>query len=630
MTKYFTYDGSFTTPPCTEGVKWTVIADMCTIPKKLLARFMAYESMKGNYRHAQALNGRKTDGELSTTKAPIQIWYPSDNVAWSLFPESRVCATGLEQSPIDLPELSRAKLRDLIDPMFNPIRAMVKDTGHGLKWELEDGEGKTILEKPKLFNALQFHIHTGAEHTIAGTRPDIEFHFVHQAEDGTYGVLGIMCNAGDSNILFWNQLEASLSKETTIDAESLFASVDMTKYFTYDGSFTTPPCTEGVKWTVIADMCTIPKKLLARFMAYESMKGNYRHAQALNGRKIDGELPKDKNIKLAVPQWYPSDNFGWSLFPDSKVCLTGMAQSPIDLPALSRAKYRTLIDPVFRPIEAMAKDTGHGLKWELEQGEGETILDHPKLFNALQFHIHTGAEHTVTGIRSDIEFHFVHQAEDGTYGVLGIMCNSGDSDLLFWNQLETSLTEETTIDAESLFASVDMTKYFTYDGSFTTPPCTEGVKWTVIADMCTIPTKLLKEFSKYKSMKGNYRHRQPLNGRNIGGIFSPTDIVVEDEDIALMYDEIAFDLDYDYYPMMEDTSRSISKSTHHLASPAVLIIIFFAFAFLFCTFQVYKVYKRRTESTGNIQTNGLTAPLIDEDFSLSDIDAESPDPLSQI
>ena len=53
--------------------------------------------------------------------------------------------------------------------------------------------------------------------------------------------------------------------------------------------------------------------------------------------------------------------------------------------------------------------------------------------------------------------------------MLSILCNAGDSDVAFWDELESALTTESTIDAESLFASVDMSRYFTYDGSFTTP-----------------------------------------------------------------------------------------------------------------------------------------------------------------
>ena len=63
----------------------------------------------------------------------------------------------------------------------------------------------------------------------------------------------------------------------------------------------------------------------------------------------------------------------------------------------------------------------------------------------------------------------VHQTAEGRYGVLSIMCNVGDSDIAFWGELQSALTSESTIDAESLFASVDMKRYFTYDGSFTTP-----------------------------------------------------------------------------------------------------------------------------------------------------------------
>ena len=53
--------------------------------------------------------------------------------------------------------------------------------------------------------------------------------------------------------------------------------------------------------------------------------------------------------------------------------------------------------------------------------------------------------------------------------MLSIMCNVGESDILFWDELQSALTTESSIDSESLFASVDMQRYFTYDGSFPTP-----------------------------------------------------------------------------------------------------------------------------------------------------------------
>ena len=97
---------------------------------------------------------------------------------------------------------------------------------------------------------------------------------VHQSEDGSLSVLGLMCTEGDSGLSFWEELEQSLHMEAVIDLHNLFNSVDLTRYYTYAGSLTTPPCTEGVSWTVLTDYCYIPKSTLQKLLEYPSMQNN--------------------------------------------------------------------------------------------------------------------------------------------------------------------------------------------------------------------------------------------------------------------------------------------------------------------------------------------------------------------
>ena len=128
--------------------------------------------------------------------------------------------------------------------------------------------------------------------------------------------------------------------------------------------------------------------------------------------------------------------------------------------------------------------------------DGQFEIDFPdgskSLFSPLQFHFHAPSEHSVNGKLYDLEMHIVHYYKDqpGALGaVIGIFFDreaGGNYENTFLSSLkfgETSLEapiEVENLNLANLLASVDFGKYWSYRGSLTTPPCTEGIKWTVV------------------------------------------------------------------------------------------------------------------------------------------------------
>lgn len=153
------------------------------------------------------------------------------------------------------------------------------------------------------------------------------------------------------------------------------------------------------------------------------------------------------------------------------------------------------------------------------------------VFSPAQFHFHAPSEHSVDGKLYDLEFHLVHTYADTNGmlgGVLGIFFDveeGGDypNPLLeaLWDDRE-EVEDEVKIPLASFLAGVDMTEYWNYNGSLTTPPCTEGIKWTVIKEVQPISTAQLEKFTAlwsgatdFAEGKGNNRLVQPLNDRTL-------------------------------------------------------------------------------------------------------------------
>lgn len=235
------------------------------------------------------------DSELTEVAAND---FEEDEAAWgydgdggpanwgTLDAEYAVCATGTEQSPIDLVSTDM-DARNTPDINWTPASsAIVADSGHTIVVSVEDAGGLSLGGTE--YALAQFHFHAGSEHTIDGAQYPLEVHFVHVSEDGRLAVVGMTFEEGDANAPLggiWANLpesEAETALEGMLDPNAFLPGED--DVWRYEGSLTTPPCSEGVAWTVFQTPLTASSEQLAAFTArYDN---NYRPVQPLNERSL--------------------------------------------------------------------------------------------------------------------------------------------------------------------------------------------------------------------------------------------------------------------------------------------------------------------------------------------------------
>lgn len=204
-----------------------------------------------------------------------------------LDPAFSACASGQQQSPINI-ETAFMQSLDRLQIHYQPTKLSILNNGHTLQHTVDTGNYLDI--GPDRYQLLQFHFHSPSEEAIGGKRFAMDVHLVHKNEAGQLAVLTVLLEQGRKDHPLFNTLWKSLptQDETRIFDKKTFSPAEILpsdlNYWTFMGSLTTPPCTEGVRWLVLKTPVQLSKRQLDRFR--KLYPTNARPLQALNQRAV--------------------------------------------------------------------------------------------------------------------------------------------------------------------------------------------------------------------------------------------------------------------------------------------------------------------------------------------------------
>ncbi len=206
-----------------------------------------------------------------------------------LKPDFALCEIGKNQTPINLVEneMIEAEL-SAIEFAYKNSAATVVNNGHTI--QINYPQGSSIKIEEKTFNLVQFHFHTPSENQINGKSFPLEVHLVHKNDKGELAVIGVMFDVGNAHELLdsiWKKVSSKENEEIKLDQEinPMNLLPEEKNYFRFNGSLTTPPCSEGVRWFVMKKPLTASLEQIHQFKGW--MKhDNARPLQPVNARPV--------------------------------------------------------------------------------------------------------------------------------------------------------------------------------------------------------------------------------------------------------------------------------------------------------------------------------------------------------
>ncbi|HYL62072.1 MAG TPA: carbonic anhydrase family protein [Candidatus Methylomirabilis sp.] len=208
-----------------------------------------------------------------------------------LDPDYAVCKSGKEQSPIDIRSAKKASLPPLRFEYKSGPLTIINNGYTAVRVNYTAGNGNVLVVGDQRYELTQFHFHRPSEEYVHGRQYDMVAHFMHRASDGKVVGVAVLLKAGTANATveqLWQYMPKTAGKEQLIpevEVDPAGLLPHDTAYYTYMGSVTAPPCTEGVKWFVLKTPVDISPDAINAFAKLYPQ--DVRPPQPLNGRLVE-------------------------------------------------------------------------------------------------------------------------------------------------------------------------------------------------------------------------------------------------------------------------------------------------------------------------------------------------------
>jgi carbonic anhydrase len=206
---------------------------------------------------------------------------------WTTLNPEFIACSGKNQSPINLTGIIEAEMRPV---QFNYMAGghEVINNGHTIQVNFE--AGSSISVDGIQFDLKQFHFHSPSENQINGKSFPLEAHLVHSDKDGNLAVVSVVFDEGKANLVVgaaWDQMPKAEGGKKSLPSKVAATGLlsGERDYYRYNGSLTTPPCTEGVRWIVMKAPMTVSKQQIEDFKTTLGFANN-RPVQPINSRMI--------------------------------------------------------------------------------------------------------------------------------------------------------------------------------------------------------------------------------------------------------------------------------------------------------------------------------------------------------